>query len=170
MIELDGEAGGAGGVDLFIASRSSRGKLPQREDPPLINYSVLADAPPRRLIASVHLHRSLARGCIASAGCYVLGTRGTMSTRLGAGGAAECGRPSERWFDRLTHRLTVEYLGPGFEGIDVDAYPRMRELYAHLLSAHSWDAEEFLGFRCVVDFPVWNAEYLLSLDFGTPES
>lgn len=165
LIDLE-RADSGEGMDVFVASRSSRGTDPRNDDPPIMNYAVIADAPPRRMIIAIHLHRSLARDCVASAGCYVLGTRGTMSTRVGVGGALECGRPSERWFDRMTHRATVEYLGPGFEGIDVDAYPRMRELYAHLLAANSWDAEDFLGFRCVVEYPIWSTEYLLSLDFA----
>jgi hypothetical protein len=164
LIEPVGDSG-TDGVDLVIGNRATGGLSPRDEDPPIMNYGVLADAPPRTLMIALHLHRSIARDCTAHAGCYVTGTRGTTATRIGTGGVPECGRPSERWFDRLAQRLVVEYLGPGLEGVDWPGYSRASELYQHLLAAKQWDPADFVGFRCAVEYPVWNTEYLLSLDF-----
>ncbi len=157
------------GIDLVVGNRSSGGISPRDEDPPIMNFGVLADAPPRRLMISLHLHRSIARDCTAHAGCYITGTRGTTATRIGAGGIPECGRPSERWFDRLSQRTVVEYLGPGLEGVDWPGHPRIVEIYQHLLATKNWDARDFVGFRYAVEYPVWNTECLLSVDF-TPST
>jgi hypothetical protein len=91
---------------------------------------------------------------------------------MAADGTPESVTPSERWFDRIAHRPAVEYLSPGLEGVDTNWYPRMRELSRTLFEAggeSGWDPAEFVGFRIAVEYPVWNAEYLLSLDFSTPD-
>jgi hypothetical protein len=163
---------GGRGVDVVLADRSGGGRHPREDDPPLVNLSLLADAPPRTLSITLHVHRALARECVASAGCFVPGLRGTVSTRQRPDGAAETVRPSERWFDRLAHRPPVEYLGAGLECVPTPAYPRMRELTEALFAAGpggGWDPDEFVGFRVSVEHPVWNAEYLLSLDFTPPD-
>jgi hypothetical protein len=172
FIELPPEQDGPG-ADVVLADRSTGGRHPRDDDPPVVNMATLADVPPRRLVVTIYLHRTLARECVASAGCYIPGVRGTVATRVGADGAPECVPPGERWFDRISHRPAVEYLSPGLEGVETPWYPRMRELCGMLFEAggeSGWDPAEFVGFRIAVEHPVWNAEYLLSLDFAGAES
>jgi hypothetical protein len=155
-------------ADVVLADRSIGGVHPRDDEPPLVNMATLADVPPRSLIVAIYLHRSIARECVASSGCYVLGVRGTVATQLRLDGVPECVPPSERWFDRLMTRPTVEYLSPGLDSAETPFYPRMQELCGALFHAggeRGWDPAEFVGFRVSVEYPVWNAEYLLSLDF-----
>jgi hypothetical protein len=158
------EVSGAG--DVVNGDRSWGGQHPRASDPPVVNLSTLADPPCKAMVLVVLLHRELARECVGTAGCYLLGARGTMASTVGPDGHVSSRRPTERWFDRAPEPVTLEELGPGLELLTAPAYPRFGALLRHLFSEVGWAPEDFIAYRVAAEYPVWNTEYLMSFDFA----
>ncbi len=116
------------------------------------------------------LHRSLAQASIPSLDCYALGNRGPIAAPdAGEHGPAPVNLASQRWFDRLPARPRLDHLGVGLESAGSTDYPRLARLLGHLFESQGWSADEFVGYRCQVDYPVWGVQYLMSFDFGDGE-
>ncbi len=129
--------------------------------------SLVSEGPSRHMLMSVHLHRSLAQASIPSLACYALGNRGPISAPdAGDHGPSPINLASQRWFDRLPDRPRLEHLGLGLGQAGSTAYPRITRLIGHLCDSQGWDADEFVGYRGQVDYPVWGVQYLMSFDFG----
>lgn len=129
--------------------------------------SLVSEGPSRHLMMSVYLHRALAQRSIPSLASFALGNRGPVSAPdVGEHGPSPVNLASQRWFDRMPERPTLEHLGVGLDHAGSTAYPRITRLLAHLCDAQGWDPEEFVGYRCQVDYPVWGVQYLMTFDFG----
>jgi hypothetical protein len=40
----------------------------------------------------------------------------------------------------------------------------------HVFERVGWDPEQFVGYRCEVAYPVWQAAYCMLFDFGPAKS
>lgn len=141
-------------IDVAVGyRRSTPDKHPATQDPPIGEISTIATYPSRRLICDVFLHRDIARMCIPSLEAH-LGSP-TLPQPLRA-----------RWSTRFPGGPRLELLGPGLRHVATPAYPRHLELTSHIFSEAGWDPEEFIGYRCDVMFPIWQAAYCLLFDFS----
>lgn len=141
-------------IDLVIARRTPEPTLhPAHDTPPIEEVWYSIRFPARRMVFDVFLHRSMARQCIAS-------------LDLHATPPDVAGRQAERWLTRLPRPPRLTMLGDDVSSAGTSAYPRYVELLDTMLGRLRWPAEEFVGFRCEVDFPMWNGVYIMSFDFG----
>jgi hypothetical protein len=165
LIEPDRTAPGP--VDVMLAARFLGVPHPALDDPKMQTCFVHCDGPARRLLIAVHLHRSIAMRSVAMAGAYI---RDRVAARIpGPDGHAHVLTPQELWADRLPDVPSLEYLGLGLEQADAPAYARQRELVSHLMDLQAWDPDEFVGYRIQVEYPVWNAQYVVHFDFPDEE-
>ena len=132
--------------------------------------SLISEGPSRNLILQVHLHRSLAQRSVASADCYVVSSHGRVGETIGSrGGQRVVDRPEDRWFDRLPDRPRLEYLGLGLDHVENPIYPRAGQLTESLFEGQGWDPRSFVGYRCMVRYPMWGTQYVMSFLFDTEE-
>lgn len=142
-------------VDLMLATRTSM-PHPATQAPPIEEAWALVNFPCRHLLFDVYLHRDLARSCIPSLDLHLW--RPDFAQQIG-----------DRWQTRFADSPTLQLLGPGIRSGSTPAYPRMGELSRFLFQRVGLEADEFVGFRCEVEYPVWRAGYCISFDFTRPE-
>lgn len=159
------EVSGAG--DVVLADRSWGGQHPRLSDPPVVNVSALVDPPCKAIVNVIMLHRELARECVGTAGCYLLGARGTTASAVGQDGQVSSRRPTERWFDRTPETVVMEELGSGVSRLGEVGYPKLEALTRYMFDEVGWPADEFIAYRVAVEYPVWSTEYLMSFDFAS---
>ncbi|MHC5114432.1 MAG: hypothetical protein ACYTGP_08405 [Planctomycetota bacterium] len=156
--------------DVMLGTCFSGVRHPALGELKMQDCSLVSEGPSRNLVMAVHLHRSLAQASIPSLACYALGNRGPIAAPdAGEHGPSPANLAAQRWFDRLPDRPRLEHMGIGLEQTGSAFYPRITELVGHLLDAQGWDADEFVGHRCQVEYPVWGAQYLMSFDFRDSE-
>ena len=108
------------------------------------------------------------KSSIALADSFVIAGRGIIGNVVTmSDGSYQRETPESRWFDRLRDRPKLEHLGFGLDGVATESYPRMPDLCRYLFDSQEWDPEEFVGFRCQVDYPLGGVQYLLTFDFTT---
>lgn len=108
--------------------------------------------PTRRLMFDVYMHRAMAAACVPSLGCF-------------GWSAGLLNNPLEYWHERLPGRYPLELLGRGLENSASPHWTRRKELAEYIFSNVGWDPEEFIGFRCDIEYPLWNTIVLMSFDF-----
>lgn len=145
-----------GAHDVFVGTRiSPRTGDPATLDPPLLSVNIGVRVPTEWLLIDVYLHRSLARRCIPGIGVYSAVTAPLYR-----------GDPAERWYDRLPGvpelRLTNADSPPDPDG----AYSRYAELSHFAFDSLAWPSGQFVGHRCLVAWPIWGAEYMMTFDFA----
>ena len=142
------------GVDIVTARRPSQPvPHPATDDPPIHECWILVNNPARHLLLDVYFHRTLARKCIASMSAHLW--RPDIDTTSG-----------RRWRTRFPRSPSLEILGAHTP--PTPAYPRQADLTAHVLDAVGWNRDDFVGFRCALEYPIWRAGYCMAFDF-TPE-
>ncbi len=144
-------------VDVFLARKSPKPGLHPVYDTPAVEevwYSIRF--PARRMVFDVFLHRSMARQCIAS-------------LELHATPPDIAGPQAERWLSRLPRPPRIQMLGDDLRAAETACYTRYVDLLTHMFHRLDWPAEEFVGYRCEVDFPMWNGVYIMSFDFSRHE-
>lgn len=146
------------GADIVIADRGARpDKHPASLDPPIGELWNIVQFPARRMVFDVWLHRDLAAACQAS-----------VETHLWTPDAHSHIRA--RWSTRVPGGPRLQPLAGGPAGAVSDAWPRTAELTTHLFSQVGWSADEFVGYRCDVAYPLWRGGYCVSFDFTRAEA
>jgi hypothetical protein len=64
----------------------------------------------------------------------------------------------------------VSVLGVGLGMADTAVWSRHRALMSHMFALVGWSPDDFIGFRCEIEYPVWGAAYFLSFAFEPPRS
>ncbi|MBX3358169.1 MAG: hypothetical protein KF745_07055 [Phycisphaeraceae bacterium] len=155
---IDTDQTNPGPADIVIASRSALPDThPASLRPAVGEVWLLQTFPARRLIFDVYLHRDIARRCIPSIELHL------WEPDVGRQGAG-------RWATQFPGGPRLELLGPGLSGAATDAYPRHADLTSHLFSRLDWPADEFVGYRCDIPYPVWRAGYCMVFDFAGNET
>jgi hypothetical protein len=141
-------------IDIVVAyRRSTPDKHPASQEPPIGEVSTVMTYPSRRLISDVYLHRDIASKCIPSLELHL--------------GSPTLGQPLRaRWSTRFPGGPRLELLGSGLAHAANAAYDRYLELIRHVFSQLDWDPDEFIGYRCDVGFPIWQAAYCMLFDFS----
>jgi hypothetical protein len=153
VIDTDGH-GGHGPLDIVTAVRSARpDPHPARLDPPVGETWSLQNIPARWIVFDTFLHMDLARRCIPSLEVHLW--------------MPDVARPAAaRWSTRFPGGPRLELMGPGLRHAGSASYPRYVELLRHVLGRVGWDAQEYVGYRCELAFPLWRAGYCMLFDFG----
>lgn len=147
-------SGGEGPVDVVIARRADKPALhPAQDDPPVQEVWYSVRFPARRLVFDTYLHRSMARECIPSLSLHLFPP--DMQ-----------GPASERWLTRHPRGPRLQVLGGDIDHAAPAAYPRYPQLLKAVLGALEWPEGDFVGYRCEVEYPVWNGVYIMAFDFG----
>lgn len=149
--------------DVVLAGRFTDVPHPALDEPRVQTCYLHSDGPSRRLIITAFLHRSMAMRSVAMSGAFI-------RDRVGARNVAPQGRvhvatAQELWTDRLPDAPGMEYLGLGLGHASTPAHPGHLQLLSRLFELQAWTPEEFVGYRIAVDYPVWNAQYLINFDF-----
>ncbi len=155
---IDAPAGlGGRAMDIVLASREAKPEAhPATLRPAVGELWNLVTFPSRHMVFDTYLHRDVARKCLPSLETHL------WSPEVGRQGAT-------RWSTRFPGGPTLRLLGPGLNGAGTGAYARMGELTARLFAGMGWEPEEFIGYRCEVDYPIWRAGYCMVFDFGGNE-
>ena len=109
------------------------------------------DYPSRRCTFDLYLHRDIERHNDVSADCHLWGT-------------ALLAPPEDLWMTRFSDQATFTVLGPGTEQSDSRSYDRHKELTQYMFDEFGWNADEFVGFRCEMEMPIWRSGVCLILD------
>ena len=109
------------------------------------------DYPTRHCTFDLHLHRSMDEQSVVSGDCHLWGT-------------SLLAPPEDLWMTRFADQITFTCLGPGTDGASSPAYERHQALTEHMFRSHGWAAEEFVGYRCEMELPVWRSGLCLVLE------
>lgn len=140
-------------IDVVVANRSVHpARVPGTKRPTLDEVWVLVNYPSRHLIFDVYLHRDMERMFRPSIDVQLWGPN--LDTH-----------PADRWLTRFPCGPRLELLGAGLQHARSDGYARHAELTAHLFERVGWKANEFVGFRCEVAYPVWRAGYCMGFEY-----
>jgi hypothetical protein len=146
-------------VDFMLATRTTLANpaSPDREPgtPAVEEAWALVNFPCRHLLFDLYLHRDLARACIPSLDAHLW--RPDFAQAVG-----------ERWQTRFADSPMLQVLGPGLRTQPSAAWPRIVALTRTLFSRAGYDADEFVGFRCEVPYPIWRAGYCVRFDYARP--
>lgn len=149
----------AGGppIDIVTANRSAgSSRRPELERPAELSVWKLCNLATKNLIFDVYLHREMANSCIASIDAQLW--QPNLDSPI-----------EDRWLTRLPDMPRLEMLGSDLQRVGCPAYPRMVELTRHLFETTGWNFGDFVGYRCMMQYPVWRAGYCMSFDFSGHE-
>lgn len=140
-------------MDAVMAYRlPSVGPIPARLDPPMFLEAVNVTSPTEHMIADFYFHRSMIAGATPSLNLYL--GRGTGGCDL-----------IDRWHEQISGAPVLGLLGPGISNAHAAAWGRHAELTRHVFAELGWNPGEFIGFRCEERWPLWQCDYVMSLDY-----
>ncbi len=157
---VDPKAGMEGGLIDVVTALKARHPLmdPATGRPTLDAIWSLVTCPTRRLILDVYLHADMERLFRPSLDALLW----TPDLNIA---------PDDRWVMRLPSGPKLQLLGRGLAAARSDLFSRHAELSEHFFRHIGWDAEDFVGFRCEVQSPVWRAGYSMAMEYlGTPSA
>ncbi|MFT3683966.1 MAG: hypothetical protein QM783_03390 [Phycisphaerales bacterium] len=155
---IDGESGfEPRPIDVVTALRACHLMYdPKTGMPTLDAVWSLVNGPSARLILDVYLHADMERNFRPSIDALL------WSPDLNAPAA-------ERWTIRLPNQPRLQLLGRGLSHAGSELHPRHAEVSNAFFGHIGWDAEDFVGFRCEVRYPVWRAGYCMGFEYlGQP--
>jgi len=116
----------------------------------------LVNCPSAKLIFDVYLHADIERRFRPSIDALIWGPGLDAPVH-------------DRWTTRLPNQPRLQLLGRGLKSAASELYARHAELSGAFFGHVGWDAEDFVGFRCEVRYPVWRAGYCMGFEYlGAP--
>jgi hypothetical protein len=109
------------------------------------------DYPTRHCTFDLYLHHGMAEHNVVSGDCHLWGT-------------SLLAPPEDLWMTRFADQVVFTRLGAGTEGATSPAYARHQALTEHMFQSHDWPADDFVGFRCEMELPVWRSGLCLILE------
>jgi hypothetical protein len=73
-------------------------------------------------------------------------------------------RDPSRALDRLDLKAGIDFLGRGASRFRCTEIPRYMEMIEHVCRKMNWNASEFLGYRCAIDYPVYGSQIIMAFD------
>lgn len=73
-------------------------------------------------------------------------------------------RDPARVLDRLDIKAGIDFLGTGASCFRCIEIPNYMEMIEHVCTQMNWDASEFLGYRCSIDYPVYGSQITMAFD------
>lgn len=112
--------------------------------------------PVASLVFDIYLHESIARQCLMSLDVHLWQT-------------SFANAPHGRWQTRLPYAPPIIQLGRGLARAGSSRAQRHREATEEMFELAKVNPEQYIGFRCEEQFPIWRAGYRFELDFGRPD-
>ena len=109
------------------------------------------DYPTRHCTFDLYLHHTMTKHTRISADCHLWGT-------------SLLAPPEDLWMTRFADQIVFTRLGTGTAQADSSAYVRHQALTEHMFQSHAWDSDEFVGFRCEMELPVWRSGVCLIIE------
>ena len=109
------------------------------------------DYPTRYCIFDMYLHRSMEEHLKLHGDCHLWGT-------------SLLAPPEDLWMTRFSDQMVFSELGPGTAGAGSARYERHQALATHMFEDQGWDADEFMGFRCEMELPIWRSGLCLVME------
>ena len=153
-IDLDEEEPDAS-IDLMMAATGSV-PHPRTRDNQIEELWALVNFPARRLLLDAWLPRDESRASIPSLAAHLWGPDFATDE-------------SRRWQTRFARSPVLQLLGAGLSSVRADANPRHEELTRALFDSAGRRAEDYVGVRCAIDYPIWRAGYCITFDFAESE-
>lgn len=139
-------------TDIALAHRAIISLAhPADDDPPIIEVWYMSSYPARQLVMDVYLHRELARECLPSASTHSLSTHFVTV--------------DNRSTTELPHRPPLRILPRGPADADSIHAPRQSEFVRSLLDGAGWSADDLVGYRIEIDYPVWRVGHVIAFRF-----
>ena len=153
----DAAVGPGSAVNLLLAELTPR-CMKRYRDGTRHRYGPSAEVstPSRMLLLDVLLHKDVYPGSVPEA--IVIDTAVNGVARL---------NDQSRLIDRLDLVQDVRFLEEGLEGLRVLAVPNYVEMVHHVMERLGWPMDEFRGFRCKAQYPVYGSQTFLA--FEAPE-
>jgi hypothetical protein len=139
-------------TDAVVAVRLSHVEHPRLKAPEVFHTSAVMQTPAMRLVFDVYFHRSLALASVPSAGAFQY----TMSFS---------DDPEQNWPFRVPGIYRQELLGTGLRNSGHEAWDRHGDAAAHLFEQTGWRADEYVGHRLDVAYPMWGSTFYQWFDF-----
>ena len=151
---VDPKAGSeAGLIDVVTALKARHPFIDSQTGRPTLDAIwSLVTCPTRRLILDVYLHGDMERLFRPSLDALLWAPDLNVAQ-------------DDRWVMRLPAGPKLQLLGRGVGAAASPLYARHAELSAYSFEHLGWDPEEFVGFRCEVEYPVWRAGYSMALEY-----
>ncbi|MDP1660418.1 MAG: hypothetical protein Q8L55_00755 [Phycisphaerales bacterium] len=138
--------------DVVIANRTGTPEPhPATLTPAVGEVSSIVRYPSRRMLHDVFLHRDIARTCIPALETHLWTP---TDTRLMA-----------RWSTRIPGGPKLQLLGQGLRVASTPAWDRYLDLLRYGFEHAGWNPDEFVGYRCEIEFPLWRCSYHFLFDF-----
>lgn len=113
----------------------------------------LVNFPVHRLLLDVFMHKDLARQCVPGLDVHLW--RPDFAQHVG-----------ERWQTRFHRPPSLQLLSPGLERAQTSAWNRYTELLTELFATKGYDPNDYVGFRCDTEYPIWRTGYCIAFEFG----
>jgi hypothetical protein len=118
-----------------------------------ISAAVRIHQPTQLLIHDIYVHQSIASRAMPTPGLFSFAA--TPGDVPGSGTSSD-------WFERLPDDTRVMVLGHGAAPQPAAECPRHYDLARYAIEAAQIDPTQFMGFRVLVEFPVWQGEYRIN--------
>lgn len=140
-------------IDATTAYRlPTVGPLPVNDNPPIFLEVTSLTVPAERMVADLYVHHSIAGDCTPSVNLYL---------GRGSGGCDVI----DRWHEQIDGAPVVGLLGRGLRNAHSSGWDLHANLSSRVFEILGWNANEFVGFRCDEAWPLWNCDYVMTLDY-----
>ncbi|MDX2149032.1 MAG: hypothetical protein SFZ23_16080 [Planctomycetota bacterium] len=154
-----GPDGWLGPVDFAVLFDRSWTKSPLHDPSARLSFAARISSPTRLLVHEVFVHRLIATRAVPVLGVYSLSA---------PPGDLPGSQPNSDWFERLPDdtpltRMPMSEVAPCLE------CPAHTTLARDALAELQIDPRDFLSYRCVVSFPIWQTEYRVNFHVADSE-
>jgi hypothetical protein len=126
------------------------------EKPYRLNIGKICTVPTQAMVLDIYLERSMAASCVPEVKGIRTGHRGGLRIPE---------QLEDRWFDAIPEDLDLVLLGRGATRRSPLAIPRLTELTNFIFAESHLNADQFVGYRLEVSYPIPEVSYVVSFDF-----
>lgn len=160
LVQVIDQSRGQPGTPIYATTAyrlPTVGPLPANDNPPIFLEVTSLTVPAERLVADLYVHHSIAGNCTPSVNLYL---------GRGSGGCDVI----DRWHEQIDGAPVVGLLGRGLKNAHSSGWEMHASLSARVFELLGWNPNEYVGFRCDETWPLWNCDYVMTLDYRTHEA
>jgi hypothetical protein len=148
-----------GPLDVCVRYESKSPNNPLANPTARICAAVRIHQPTQLLVHDIYVHNSLASRAVPTPGLFSFAA--TPGDLPGSSASSD-------WFERLPDDTRVMVLGAGARAQPSAECPRHYELARHAIEAAKINPEHYMGYRVLVEFPIWQGEYRINFPLTEP--